>query len=152
MLGKMNLNIEGIKLTELKKFSDKKGEVLHFINKNSASFKNFAEVYFSKIKPGVIKGWKCHKLTTQNICVPNGEIKFVLYDNREFSNSYKHFDELILNNIENYFLLTIPPNIWYSFKCVSKEQAILSNLIDITHDPNECLNLEIKNSTIPFTW
>ena len=37
--------------------------------------KQFGEVYFSKIYPGVIKGWHVHKVMTQNYAVPIGRIK-----------------------------------------------------------------------------
>ena len=76
--------LEGVIITNLKQFYDDRGSVLHMINKNSESFKAFGEVYFSEIFPRCVKAWKKHKIQTQNFVVPVGNIKLVIFDDREF--------------------------------------------------------------------
>ena len=83
----VNSNIEGIVLTKLKQIHDERGSVLHMIRSDSKEFVKFGECYFSEVLPKKIKAWKCHRLQTQNLAVPVGIIKIVIYDSRENSNS-----------------------------------------------------------------
>jgi dTDP-4-dehydrorhamnose 3,5-epimerase-like enzyme len=73
-------NIDGLFITKLKSFTDRRGEVLKFIDKTKEQFVDFGEVYFSVINEGVTKGWKLHKLAVQNICAVYGETNFVIDD------------------------------------------------------------------------
>ena len=85
--------IKGLKIVKLKEIFDSKGSVLHMIKSSSPEFKNFGECYVSEINFNSIKGWKLHSKQTQNISVPLGKIKMVLYDSREDSLS---FNQLII--------------------------------------------------------
>ena len=77
--------IKGIKIVKLDEIFDSKGSVLHMIKSSSPEFKNFGECYVSEINYNSIKGWKLHSKQTQNISVPSGKIKMVLYDYRKDS-------------------------------------------------------------------
>lgn len=147
----MNNLINGVKITPLKKISDERGMVLHLMKNNSHIFKKFGEVYFSITNPGVIKGWKKHLEMTQNFSVPSGKIKIVLYDGREKSLSYGKVNILFLS-LEDYRLLTIPPEIWYSFKTVSNSPSMIANFASIPHSATEVSLKEIDTNDIPYTW
>jgi dTDP-4-dehydrorhamnose 3,5-epimerase len=146
------LKIRDLHLTSLKQIIDERGGVFHYLKSNSETFKGFEEAYFSKINEGVVKGWKLHKDIHQQFCVPYGQIKVVLYDNRPNSPSYGQIDEIILNDNLNYKLLTIPPNLWYSFKCEASGFSLLANIINKIHDPLESITLEINTDKIPYEW
>ena len=72
--------INGVKIVKLNQIDHPKGMILHMIKKTSPEFKKFGECYMSEINPGCVKAWKLHLKQTQNISVPIGEIKVVLFD------------------------------------------------------------------------
>ena len=143
--------IEGIQISPLKKHVDERGMLFHMMRKDFDIFKEFGEVYFSFTNPGIIKGWKKHLKMTQNFAVPIGEIKLVLFDGRKSSKSYRKINELKLSP-ENYQLVTIPPNIWYSFQATSKIPGMIANCTNIPHDPEETHSKELDSPEIPYNW
>jgi len=139
-------------ITPLKKISDERGAVFHFLKSDSPNYKNFGEAYFSKINEGVVKGWKYHKIAEQNFCVPFGALKIVVFDNRPSSPSNGVLQEILLDDKDNYQLLSIPSCLWYSFKSVSKEYSLLANITNIEHSPDESISLPLTTNQIPYVW
>lgn len=148
----VNSNIEGIVLTKLKQIHDERGSVLHMIRSDSKEFVKFGECYFSEVLPKKIKAWKCHRLQTQNLAVPVGIIKIVIYDSRENSNSKGLIEEFTIGRNHNYLRIKIPPGLWYGFSCLSNEKALLVNCSDLPHDQNESETKEINDPSIPYSW
>lgn len=144
--------IDGVLLTPLKNISDDRGAVLHFLKSDSPSYQKFGEVYFSLINENVVKGWKWHKILYQNFCVPHGEIKFVIYDNRFDSITKGNIQEIVLDNKGKYNLLSMPSGLWYSFKCLSSDYAVLANFTDFPHSPEESQSLPLICKDIPYVW
>ena len=144
--------INGIEIVKLNQIVDSKGSVLHMIKSSSPEFKNFGECYMSEINYNSIKGWKLHSKQTQNISVPSGKIKMVLYDYREDSSSFNQLIKINLGRPNNYFRITIPPGIIYGFKCISSPNALLVNCTDIEHDTDESITLSINDKRVPFLW
>lgn len=140
--------MDEIIISELKQIHHPKGNILHGLKKRDLSYRGFGEAYFSLVNYGEIKGWKKHTKMTLNLIVPVGEIMFVLYDNRDFK-SKATFRELIIGE-KNYKRLTIPPNIFVSFKGLKKNRNILLNIADIEHDPNEAINIDLDE--IKYNW
>ena len=133
--------IDGVSLTPLKIISNPLGNVYHGLKAEESSFIQFGEAYFSTIPKGTVKPWKKHKLMTLNIIVPVGKIKFVLCDQRKKSDTNGRFFEISLS-LENYFRLTIPPNIWMAFQGIDENNMLL-NVANISHDPNEIVRKEL---------
>ena len=152
VLTSLNPTIEGVVVTPLKQINDERCSVFHVMKNNSDTFYSFGEAYFSKIYKNIIKGWKYHKEMKQNFCVPYGELKLVLFDYRVNSSTRGVINEIILNDDENYMRVTIPENIWYSFKCLSIDYCLLLNIANIKHKENESLNMDLKNDIIPYEW
>lgn len=147
-----NQLIEGVSVTSLKQIEDKRGAVFHVIKNDSDTFFEFGEAYFSKINRNVIKGWKYHKVMKQNFCVPYGRLKLVLYDNRQNSSTKGCINEFLLDDKENYKRITVPEEIWYSFKCLNEDYCLLLNIASIKHDKNESLQVDLKDNSIPYNW
>ena len=141
--------INGVKISPLKKIEVPGGNVFHAMKNTDDGYNGFGEVYFSKIEPNAIKAWKRHKEMTLNLVVPVGKIRFVLYDDRKFSNSYDRFYEVTLSK-ENYCRLTVPPMIWMGFQCVGNVAAMVLNISNIPHQTNEVDKKEIED--ILFNW
>lgn len=148
----INTKIDGVEVTTLKIIKDERGAVLHMININSDGFEKFGECYFSEINPNVVKGWKKHFHQTQNLAVPIGEIKLVIYDSRPNSKSYGEVDEIILGRENNYARVKIPKDLWYGFKCISDKSALIANCADLPHDPNDNIIINLDSPIIPYLW
>ena len=82
-----------------------------------------------------------------NLTVPVGEVKFVLFDDRDKLD--QKFQEVLISR-DNYCRLTVPPMIWLGFQGLSSSGSILLNIANIIHDAKE---LERKNiSEIHYDW
>ena len=143
--------IHDVIITDLKIIRDERGAVLHMLRSDDPVFHEFGEIYFSKILPGVIKGWKLHKKMTLNLAVPVGKLKLVLYDDRAGSKPKGVIEEIILSE-ENYKLVTVPPLIWSGFTAIGSEAAFLANCASMPHDQSEAEKLDPFSNKIPYNW
>ena len=143
--------IHDIKITPLKIISDDRGKVMHMLRKDSAIFKSFGEIYFSTIFENSIKAWHLHKDSTLNYVCVKGKVKLVLFDDRKNSSSKGNYQELILSP-ENYFLVTIPPNIWNGFKGLDKSESIIANCLTLPHDEKEMVRKEPLDKIFNYNW
>ncbi len=143
--------IDGVSIIPLKQIKDERGMVMHMLRADQEHFKQFGEIYFSVVNPGVIKGWKKHKLMYQNFAVPVGEIKIVIYDDRDNS-ATKGYIQTIEVGLNKYSLIQIPNLVWYGFKGLSEEPAMIANCATLPHIPDETINLPLDTAQIPFYW
>jgi dTDP-4-dehydrorhamnose 3,5-epimerase len=143
--------IDGVIINSLKQIPDERGKVMHMLRDDSEGFVGFGEIYFSCVYPGAIKGWHIHKNMTLNYTVPQGTIKFVLYDDRSGSPTKGEVQEIFLGP-DNYCRVTVPPMIWNGFKGVGTETAIVANCASIAHDPDEIDRKDPFDSYIPYDW
>lgn len=141
--------LEGVEITPLKIIKNASGDVMHGLKSSENQFKGFGEAYFSKILKDEIKGWKAHKKMTMNLIVPFGEVKFVMYDDRDMSSTKNEFYVCTLSK-NNYKRITIPPNIWLAFQGKVFSESVIFNLASVKHDDNEVLKKDIKE--IKFIW
>jgi len=151
-LNSYSVNINGVSSTDLAQISDSRGSVLHMLRSDSEDFVGFGECYFSEVLPGSIKAWKYHNLQIQNIAVPVGHLRLVIYDGRVLSKTYGNLLEFELGRPSAYKRITIPPKLWYGFACIGESPAILVNCANIPHDPSDTEKLEISDPLIPYEW
>ncbi len=130
-------------LTPLKQIYNPKGDVFHGMKKSDNGYAGFGEAYFSTINQGDIKGWKKHTLMTLNLVVVSGEIEFVIYNDK----TKEFFSTKLSSN--NYQRLTLEPNVWMAFRGISENNMLL-NIASIEHDPNEAINIDLKEIT--YEW
>jgi len=139
--------IKDVVITKLAIIDTLGGSVMHAMKASSAGYTGFGEAYFSQVDQGAIKAWKRHKKMTLNLVVPVGGIRFVLFDDRKVSNT--QFQEIIISK-DNYYRLTVPPMVWMGFQGLSESSAMLLNIADIEHDPDEVNRKEM--SEINYNW
>lgn len=144
------ISIVGVFLTPLKRIYHPQGDVFHGMKKSDIGYSGFGEAYFSTIHYGDTKPWKKHFDMTLNFVVPLGEIRFVIYDDRENSETKNNFFDITLGD-SNYQRITIPPGVWVSFNGVSTTCNLLLNLANLEHDPNEIERKE-NLSDISYIW
>jgi len=135
--------LEQIILTPLKQIYNPKGDIFHGMKKSDNGYNGFGEAYFSTINKGDIKGWKKHTLMTLNLIVVSGEIEFVVYNDKT-----KEFFSTKLSS-QNYQRLTLQPNLWMAFRGLGENNMLL-NIASIEHDPNEAINIDLKE--ISYEW
>ncbi len=143
------MNIEGALLTPKKVVGDDRGQVMHVLRSDDANFVKFGEVYVSAIFSGVTKGWKLHTLSTSNMVVLSGNIRFVLFDAREGSQTQGKYDDVVIG-ASNYQMLTVPPGVVYAWLNTEKETALILNCATELWSPNESSNLPIE--TYHYAW
>ena len=143
--------IDGVKITPLKQIPDERGKVMHMLKVGDPVFKEFGEIYFSCVYPGAIKGWHIHTEMILNYAVPHGNIKFVLYDDRNDSPTKGKIQEIFMGP-DNYCLVTVPPLIWNGFKGLGNEMAIVANCATILHRADEIDRKDPYDPSIPYDW
>jgi len=149
---KRSSQIDGVSITELRQISDDRGAVLHMLRRDVPEFTSFGECYFSEVLPGAIKAWKRHRAQTQNLAVPVGRIRLVIYDDRGESATRGNLKVLELGRPDAYVRLRIPPGLWYGFMCISATPALLANCTDLPHDPADSELRTVNDSSIPYVW
>lgn len=143
--------ISGVKIVQLKRIPDERGEVMHMLRVDDLLFEKFGEIYFSSAWPGVIKAWHLHRQMTLNYVVVSGDIKLVLYDSREGSSTFGCLLEIFVSE-RNYFLIQIPALVWNGWKCLGSQKAIVANLATLPHQKEEMERLDPFSDKIPYSW
>ena len=140
--------IEGVRLFPLKRISVPKGDVLHALRSIDEGYCGFGEAYFTQIMHGETKGWKRHNRLTLNLVVVCGEVKFVIYDDRDGSPTRGKFEEVTLSPDYNYQRLTVAPGLWMAFHGVGEDVSILMDIIPEPYVDTESDRVDL--SQIPF--
>ena len=148
-----SLIIDGVNLSPLKIIQDPRGSVLHMLKSSTSIFDGFGEFYFSEINPGFVKAWKKHLFQIQNLVVPIGDIEIVLFDSRKDSPTYELLNIFQIGRTTNYSRIRIPNGIWYGFRSLNNNMALISNCANLEHDPNDSFIMDYTiDSFIPYKW
>lgn len=99
---------DGVVVAALREIPDERGAVLPILRADAPGFSSFGECYFSEIAPGAVKAWKRHSSQTQNLAVPAGRIRMVIYDDREGSATKGRLEILELGRPDRHMRLRIP--------------------------------------------
>jgi dTDP-4-dehydrorhamnose 3,5-epimerase len=137
----------GVIFTPLRRIPTGRGDVLHALKASDPGYTGFGEAYFSIVLPDSIKGWKRHRRMTMNLIVPEGSVRFVVYDEQK-----KAFQDFLLSpdKVENYGRLTVPPGIWMAFAGIGAGLNLVLNIASIEHDPAEAETCDLN--AIPWNW
>ena len=86
-----------------------------------------------------------------NYAVPAGNIKMVLYDDRDGSRTRGELMELFTGP-DDYKLIHVPPRVWNGFKGIGTVPALVANCATIGHRKDEIVRLDPLSKTIPYDW
>ncbi|MFC1644680.1 dTDP-4-dehydrorhamnose 3,5-epimerase family protein [Patescibacteria group bacterium] len=142
--------IEGVVVKKLNKIPDERGCIFHMLKKEDEEFNDFGEIYFSSVYSGAIKAWHIHKEMELNYAVITGNIKFVLYDDREGSKTRGNLMEIFMGD-KNYLLVKVPTMVWNGFKGIADE-SIIANCTTMSHRADEIDRLDPFSDKIPYEW
>lgn len=143
--------IDGVVVKPLRQILDERGKVMHLLRADDPVFEKFGEVYFSVVQPGAIKAWHLHKEMALNYAVPVGNIKMVLYDDRDGSTSRGEVME-IFTGPDDYKLIHVPPLVWNGFKGIGSVPALVANCATVAHRPDEIVRMDPFARSIPYDW
>lgn len=118
--------IVGVKIIELTTHEDERGffrEVVRF----QEQFEGVpvGQLSHSLVKEGVVKAWHGHVYQSQWNYVVSGQIKVVLYDNREDSITFKEVMEFFAGDGANPFAYFFPPGVLHGYKCTKGPMQII---------------------------
>lgn len=143
--------IKGVIVEPLKKFPDERGTIMHGVRCDNIK-NDFGEVYFKKLYSGIINGWHVHETLTLNYICIFGNIKLVLVDLREDSETYQVCQEVYFGD-DHYCLVHIPPGIANASKSVVQPFSIMTNIASLPHDPNlKYQRICPHSEEIPYDW
>ena len=148
----VRVSIHDLLVTDLFRFEDERGAVLHHLRSDAPEFTGFGECYFSEVFAGATKAWKRHRLQTQHLAVPIGRVRFVIYDDRDNSPTRGMLAIVDLGRPDAYYRRRIPAGLWYGFQCLGARDALIANCADLPHDPSDNEIVEPKDSPIPYAW
>ena len=143
--------IDGVWVKPLRQIGDERGKVMHMLRADDPQFERFGEVYFSVVYPGAIKAWHLHKEMALNYAVPVGNIKMVLYDDRDGSSTRGELME-IFTGPDDYQLIHVPPLVWNGFKGIGVIPALVANCSTVGHSKEEIVRLDPVSGRIPYDW
>lgn len=135
----------------LRIFADERGEVMHMLRADAPHFAGFGEIYFSSVRCRMVKGWKRHRQMTLNFAVPVGQVRLILFDDRNDSPSNAQKQELLLGR-DPYELVIVPPGIWAAFQGVSQETSLVANCASLPHDPTEADVRPLSDPPTTVAW
>jgi dTDP-4-dehydrorhamnose 3,5-epimerase len=145
-------DIAGVTIVPLRVIADDRGAVLHMLRCDADDFTAFGECYFSEVAPTAVKAWKKHLAQTQNLAVPVGRIRLVIFDERAKSPTKGNILVVELGRPDAYQRVTIPPGLWYGFSCISESPALIANCADQPHSKSESVVLDVADTLIPYSW
>jgi len=143
--------IDGVRVTPLRRIPDERGAVLHMLREDDDGFERFGEIYFSMIYPGVVKAWHLHAEMTLNYAVPLGMIRLVCHDDRDGSPTRGNTVELHVGELD-YVLVTIPPLVWNGFKGEGVTPALVANCATAAHRPEEITRADPFDHVSRYDW
>ena len=143
--------IHGVEIRPLRQFLDERGKIMRMLRCDDPHFTAFGEIYFSCVHPGAIKAWHLHREMTLNYAVPFGNIKMVLFDDRQGSSTKGEVQEIFLGP-DNYCLVTVPPLVWNGFKGIGTVTALVANCATVAHRGEEISRLSPFDPSIPYQW
>lgn len=143
--------IEDVDIVPLRRIPDERGAVYRMLRSTDPHFREFGEIYFSSVYPGVVKAWKNHERVTVNYACVTGRVKIVLWDGRPDSSTRDTLMEIFLGPALH-ALVVIPPGVWNGFRGMSRPLAIVANCATGVHDPDEFRRLPPDTDEVPYAW
>ena len=146
--------IEGINIRSQVTLEDKRGELFEVYNLLWEFHPDpLVYVYQAIIRPGAIRGWVVHEEQDDRIFVSIGVLRWVLYDNRPTSPTYKLLNEFIFSE-KNRTLFNIPKGVVHAAQNIGNSDALFTNMPTkpYRHENPDKYRLPLKNDIVPFDF
>jgi dTDP-4-dehydrorhamnose 3,5-epimerase len=105
------------------------------------------------VRPGMAKGWVVHRKQDDRNFLARGRVKWVLYDDREDSPTYKMVTEMQLSEF-NRGLMIIPHGVFHAVQNIGDEEALIIDMPSVSYDHHnpDKYRLPLQNDIIPYRF
>jgi dTDP-4-dehydrorhamnose 3,5-epimerase len=105
------------------------------------------------VRPGMAKGWVVHRKQDDRNFLARGRVKWVLYDDREDSPTYKAVSEVYASEF-NRALMIIPHGVFHAVQNIGDEEALLIDMPSVAYDHHnpDKYRLPLQNDIIPYRF
>jgi dTDP-4-dehydrorhamnose 3,5-epimerase len=105
------------------------------------------------VRPGLAKGWVVHRRQDDRNFLVRGRVKWVLYDDRDDSPTYKQVAEVHVSEF-NRGLMIIPHGVFHAVQNIGEEEAIILDMpsVPYEHDSPDKYRLPLHNDIIPYRF
>ena len=109
--------------------------------------------YQSRLFPGAIGAWSCHKVNVDRLFVNQGLVKLVLYDGREDSPTHGRINEYHVGDARPTFVV-LPPGVWHGVQNLGSSDALMINFPSNAYDYDDPdhYRLPMDTDAIPYRW
>lgn len=109
--------------------------------------------YQSRLFPGAIGAWSCHKRNIDRLFVNQGHLKLVLYDGREDSPTHGRITELHIGDARPAFVV-VPVGVWHGLHNLGATDALMINFPSSAYDyaDPDHWRLPWDSDQIPYSW
>ena len=110
-------------------------------------------VYQSRLFPGAIGAWSCHKKSIDRLFVNQGHLKVVLYDGREESPTHGRINEIHVGDARP-ALMVLPAGVWHGLQNLGASEALVLNLPTQAYDyaDPDHWRPPYDSPEIPYAW
>jgi len=146
--------IAGLIVNRRPAVEDSRGEIVEVYNPAwNLHPEPLAYIYQASVRPGVAKGWVIHYKQDDRIYVVVGVLRWVFFDNRPDSPTYKMLNDFTISE-HNRALIITPRGVYHAVKNIGTCDAYFINSPTRAYDhadPDKH-RLPLKNDLIPFCF
>lgn len=146
--------VHGVSFREVATHVDDRGTVCEVFDPRWAWHPDpLVFVYTWTLRPGWVKGWALHREHEDRYLVLSGDLRVVLYDEREDSPTQGLVSEIYLTAYRRR-LMNIPAGVWHADHNVGSSDVVVVNCPTIPYDhanPDK-YRLPIDTDRIPFEF
>lgn len=146
--------IHGVRLRYALTIPDERGTICEMYNPAwDFSDAPLVYVYQTTVRPGKVKGWVVHRKQDDRLFITLGSLKWVLYDDRPDSPTYKKLNVLYLSE-QNRGLLLVPSGVYHAVQNVGYTDAVFINMPTRAYDyadPDK-YRLPLNTDLIPYRF
>jgi dTDP-4-dehydrorhamnose 3,5-epimerase len=150
----MARRIDGVMVRRIPGHHDSRGALFPFLDGADPFWREpIAYGYLYTVAPGRIKGWGMHRRQADRYFVAAGDLRVVLYDDREGSPDRGNFCEFYFT-VNHHGLIYIPPGVWHATQNFGRTLARVVNLPTARYDPAspDKYRIDPHSGQIPFDW
>ncbi len=145
-------SIIGVEVVSLFTKVDEGGYLVEILQATDNHFKQFGQVYLvGDFKAGVIRAFKKHRSCWDWFSICHGAAKFVLYDDREDSATYKNL-QIVITSERNPSLIVVPPGVYSGWMALSDNTQLISIASEVSDTENNSDDISISSDSFGDVW
>jgi dTDP-4-dehydrorhamnose 3,5-epimerase len=147
-------DINGLIIRRTPAIEDERGELVEVYRPSwGISEKPMAYSYYLVVRPKVIKGWVLHKEQDDRIFIISGVQRWVFFDNRDNSSTYKNIVSITVTE-HSRALIIIPAGVYHAVQNLGDRDATYFNIPTnmYNYENPDKYRLPLKNDLIPFDF